>query len=285
MNVSMADAFNLGWKMAAVINQQSSPALLHSYSQERHAVAYELIEFDKQIAKLFSSRNSTQNDIKDSAENNSIAEAFQQYFQKHARYTAGVETRYEAGLLTQINASQALATGFPKGMRFHSAPAIRLADAKPVHLGHCIKADGRWRLFAFARPIADHQDRLGGISALCQFLEADEASPVVKYSPADKPADYLFDLRVIFQESFREVELEIMPEFLMPRQGSLGLKDYEKIFCADKRPDENVFDMRGIDRQTGCIVIVRPDQYVATILPLEDVDGLAAYFDRFMLKI
>ena len=283
MNVSMADAFNLGWKMAAVINQQSSPALLHSYSQERHAVAYELIEFDKQIAKLFSSRNSTQNDIKDSAENNSIAEAFQQYFQKHARYTAGVETRYEAGLLTQINAAQALATGFPEGMRFHSAPAIRLADAKPVHLGHCIKADGRWRLFAFARPIADHQDRLGGISALCQFLEADEASPVVKYSPADKPADYLFDLRVIFQESFREVELEIMPEFLMPRQGSLGLKDYEKIFCADKRPDENVFDMRGIDRQTGCIVIVRPDQYVATILALEDVNGLASFFDRFML--
>ena len=167
-------------------------------------------------------------------------------------------------------------------MRFHSAPAIRLADAKPVHLGHCIKADGRWRLFAFARPIADHQDRLGGISALCQFLEADEASPVVKYSPADKPADYLFDLRVIFQESFREVELALMPEFLMPRQGSLGLKDYEKIFCADKRPDENVFDMRGIDRQTGCIVIVRPDQYVATILPLEDIHGLAAYFERFM---
>ena len=52
MNVSIADAFNLGWKMAAVINQQSSPALLHGYSQERHAVASELIDFDKQIAKL-----------------------------------------------------------------------------------------------------------------------------------------------------------------------------------------------------------------------------------------
>ena len=35
-------------------------------------------------------------------------------------------------------------------MRFHSAPVIRLADAKPVHLGHTVKADGRWRLFAFA---------------------------------------------------------------------------------------------------------------------------------------
>jgi len=278
MNVSMADAFNLGWKLAAVIRKQSMPELLHSYSQERHAVAHELIEFDKQIARLFSSRHNQD----DGVENQSAAQAFQQYFQKHARYTAGVETRYEAGLLTHNSAEQGLATGFPVGMRFHSAPVIRLADAKPVHLGHCIKADGRWRLFAFARPIADQPDRLGGISALCQFLEDDPASPVVKYSPADKPADYLFDLRVIFQEAFRDVELEAMPEFLLPRVGRLGLKDYEKIFCADKPSIGDIFDMRGIDRQAGCIVIVRPDQYVADILPLDDVQRLAGYFDRFM---
>ena len=52
-----------------------------------------------------------------------------------------------------------------------------------------------------------------------------------------------------------------------------------KKYYVNKRPDENVFDMRCIDRQTGCIVIMRPDQYVATILPLEDIYGLAVYFD------
>ena len=40
--------------------------------------------------------------------------------------------------------------GLVIGMRFHSAPVIRLADAKPVHLGHVVKADGRLRIFAFA---------------------------------------------------------------------------------------------------------------------------------------
>lgn len=35
-------------------------------------------------------------------------------------------------------------------MRFHSAPVIHLGDAKPMHLGHVMKADGRWRLIAFA---------------------------------------------------------------------------------------------------------------------------------------
>lgn len=35
-------------------------------------------------------------------------------------------------------------------MRFHSAPVIRLADAQPVELGHVARADGRWRIYAFA---------------------------------------------------------------------------------------------------------------------------------------
>ena len=45
---------------------------------------------------------------------------------------------------------QHLAEGFPVGMRFHSAPVVRLADAKPVHLGHGARADGAWRIYIFA---------------------------------------------------------------------------------------------------------------------------------------
>jgi phenol 2-monooxygenase len=42
--------------------------------------------------------------------------------------------------------------------------------------------------------------------------------------------------------------------------------------------------MRGIDRDKGCMVVVRPDQYVAHVLPLDAHTGLAAYFDGFMLR-
>jgi phenol 2-monooxygenase len=40
--------------------------------------------------------------------------------------------------------------------------------------------------------------------------------------------------------------------------------------------------MRGIDRQNGCIVIVRPDQYVAHVLPLDAHEELAAFFDGIL---
>ena len=44
----------------------------------------------------------------------------------------------------------------------------------------------------------------------------------------------------------------------------------------------DVFAMRGIDREAGCLIVVRPDQYVAHVLPLEARAELAAFFDGFM---
>jgi phenol 2-monooxygenase len=61
------------------------------------------------------------------------------------------------------------------------------------------------------------------------------------------------------------------------------LRDYERIFCPDLKGNADIFDMRGIDRNQGCMVIVRPDQYVAHVLPLDAHAELARFFDRFML--
>ena len=48
MNVSMQDGFNLGWKLAAVIEGRAKPDLLRTYTVERHRVAQRLI--DEQLA-------------------------------------------------------------------------------------------------------------------------------------------------------------------------------------------------------------------------------------------
>ena len=40
----------------------------------------------------------------------------------------------------------------------------------------------------------------------------------------------------------------------------------------------------GIDRERGCMVVVRPDQYVAHVLPLDGFEPLAAFFDGFMTR-
>ena len=51
MNVSMADTFNLGWKLAAVLQGRSPASLLHTYNLERRGIAEDLIAMDKRWSK------------------------------------------------------------------------------------------------------------------------------------------------------------------------------------------------------------------------------------------
>jgi phenol 2-monooxygenase len=270
MNVSMQDAFNLGWKLAAVLRKRAAPHLLHTYSAERRAIAKELIDFDREWATLLGSSKGF-----DPVET-------QRYFVRHGRYTAGTATHYRPSLLTGEDAHQHRAAGFPVGMRFHSAPVIRLCDAKPVELGHTLKADGRFRIFAFAGK-GDAGGANSGIRALCDFLADAESSPLRKYTPAGEDIDAVIDVRAIFQQSHRDIAIDAMPPLLLPPKGRFGLRDYEKVFCADPRGGRDIFALRGIDRERGCMVIVRPDQYVAQVLPLDAHAQLAAFFDAFMI--
>lgn len=270
MNVSMQDGFNLGWKLVSVLRKRCAPSLLHSYSAERQAIARELIEFDREWAALLASSKGF-----DAAET-------QRYFVRHGRYTAGTATRYRSSIITGEARWQHLAEGLTIGMRFHSAPVIRLADAKPVELGHVVKADGRWRIFAFAAA-EDPAAPNSRIRALCAFLADAAESPVRRYTPAGEDIDAVIDVRAVFQQGHRDLAIELMPPLLLPPKGRYQLRDYEKMFCADRKGGHDIFTMRGIDRDYGCMVIVRPDQFVAHILPLDAHAQLAAFFDGFML--
>ena len=272
MNVSMQDGFNLGWKLAAVLRKRCAPGLLHTYSAERQTIAKELIDFDREWAALLASAKSDGKGF-DPAET-------QRYFVRHGRYTAGTATHYGPSIITGAATWQHLAKGLTIGTRFHSAPVIRVADAKPVHLGHTVKADGRWRIFAFAGA-GDAAGRNSPMWRLCDFLAEARESPLRRYTPAGEDIDSVIDLRAVFQQSHHDLAIEAAPPLLLPSKGRYGLRDYEKIFCADVKSGD-IFAMRGIDRERGCIVIVRPDQFVAHVLPLDGHAQLAAFFDGFM---
>ena len=273
MNVSMGDAFNLGWKLAAVLQGRCPADILHSYSAERQAVAQDLIDFDREWSRIISERP-------DNADGEAGAQPkFQRYFIEHGRYTAGMSVTYAPSRLTGTGAWQDLASGFRIGTRFHSAPVLRLADAKPMHLGHVIEADARWRLFAFC-PDEDPSTAESAIAKLCRFLSDDPASPVRRVARPGEDVDAFIDLRAIFQQRPGDLAFETLPALLKPEKGRHGLIDYEKIFCADPKHGD-IFDMRGIDRTRGAVVVVRPDQYVAHVLPIVAHAELAAFFSNF----
>ena len=54
------------------------------------------------------------------------------------------------------------------------------------------------------------------------------------------------------------------------------------MFCPDLKNGQDIFALRGIDRERGCLVVVRPDQFVAHVLPLDGTAELCAFFEKFM---
>jgi phenol 2-monooxygenase (NADPH) len=277
MNVSMADTWNLGWKLGAVLRGTARPELLHTYSAERQAIAQELIDFDREFARMFSARPKESGDVEGEGVD---PEEFHRYFVAQGRFTAGVATRYAPSMITAEDSSQDLAAGFPVGMRFHSAPVIRLADARPVHLGHVARADGAWRLYVFADR-AEPTSPDSRVRALCEFLASD-ASPIARSTPKGADPDSVIDVRAVFQQGHRDVGVDALPPVLLPRKGRLGLVDYEKAFCPDPGRGD-VFDLRGVDRDRGCLVVVRPDQYVAHVLPLDAHEALVDFFAGILI--
>ena len=277
MNVSMNDTWNLGWKLGAVLRGTAKPELLHTYSEERQKIAKQLIDFDREFAKMFSAHPTESGSAGGAGVD---PEEFRQYFITQGRFTAGVATRYGPSMITAEAMFQHLAEGFPVGMRFHSAPVVRLADAKPVHLGHVARADGAWRVYVFADR-NDPPSRHSHFRELCEFLGSD-ASPIKRFTPAGADPNSVIDVRAIFQQAHRDLAVDEMPSVLLPRKGKFGLIDYEKMFCVDPKAGD-IFQLRGVNCETGCMVVVRPDQYVSHVLPLHGHEALADFFAGILI--
>ena len=271
MNVSMQDTFNLGWKLVHVLQGRADASLLRSYSKERLTEAKRLVETDHEWARIMSAPT-TQAERDGSEEPRIIRQ-----FKANLEFTGGTAVKYDPSTLFATGTHQALAKGLEIGRRFHSAPVVRLSDAKQMQLGHVAEADARWRLYAFAGK-ADSSKPGSAIHKLADWLQNDPKSPVVKHTRPGEDVDAVIDFRAVFQQTFDQLAYEDMPSLLKPRTGKLGLQDHEKVFCVDHKGVGDIFDMRGIDRERGCMVVVRPDQYTAHVLPLDAFDELSAFF-------
>ncbi|WP_292954920.1 MULTISPECIES: FAD-dependent monooxygenase [unclassified Neptuniibacter] len=276
LNTSLPDTFNLGWKMAAVLQGRSHPKLLSTYGTERRKVAQQLIDADRELSRLVATRPNAGDDSEQAKVDTAKIEAF---MKRQSGFVSGTSIEYYPSYICTGQENQQLATGFKIGQRFHSAEATRVADGRSQHLGHLVKADGRWRIFLFG----DTQTPTDPSSAAFKFIDFlanDESSPVQKYTPKGADIDSVFDTYAVFQQ--QDLSMHDLPDYLWPAKGKYGLRDYEKVFRAEESND--IFDQRGVDRSAGCIVVVRPDQHIATILPVTAHEELSKFFDVFMIE-
>jgi len=264
MNVSMQDGWNLAWKLGYVLTGMASDELLGTYSDERQVTAQNLIDFDLEWSTLMAKK----------PEEFESPDEVADFYVRTAEFPAGFMTEYEPSIVTSSQVRQDLATGFTLGKRFKSVNTVRVADAVPVHIGHHHRADGRFRIYAFA-----DADRTA-LNAWAEWMLSDEASPIRRFTPEGVDIDTVFDVKAVYQQPHHDVAIETVPKVFLPASGPYGLPDYEKIYAAIA--DDDIFEQRGVSRE-GAIVVVRPDHYVSHILPLSAREELTAFFGQFLL--
>ncbi|OHW97253.1 phenol hydroxylase [Colletotrichum incanum] len=301
MNVSMQDTYNLGWKVALAAKGIAKREILSTYQSERRRVAQDLIEFDHRFSRLFSGRPAK--DVMD-AEGVSM-EVFKDAFLKGNLFASGLSVDYGASNLVvkagdalkqgdgskalesvaaiseeDFKKKQALATGLPVGMRFNSFKVLNQACARPWHLQERLKADGRFRVVLFAGNILDPSQK-ARVDKFCTALDAPE-SFLHRATPSGAPIDSVIEVLTVHSSKRTDTELlRDFPNILHPFDPHTGW-DYNKVFVDDESYHEGhgeAYKNYGIDKQRGCVVVARPDQYVAWIGELEDFDGLQKYFE------
>lgn len=298
MNVSMQDAYNLGWKLGAVITGCAKPAILQTYQTERRQVALDLLETDREVARLYAQRpmisthNGTATDNPD----------FGSMRERMSEFLTGVGITYSGSLLVatanaqaskvpvtghresgEVGAKTGLASKIKLGARMPSYKVLNQVEARPVQLADMLPSDGKWRLLVFAGHIKD-EVQCKRVSDLGQALAAPD-SLLRRYTPSDSPVDSVIEVLTIHSSPRIETNLFELHDIFHPYHQDLGW-DYWKVFVDDVAAHQDCGDAYasyGIDRHDGCLVVCRPDQHVSYIGALEDLQDIDRFFEPILI--
>jgi phenol 2-monooxygenase len=214
MNASMNDTHNLAWKLAMVIKGLAYPNILKTYEFERRNYAKQLIEFDREFAKLFTDKHA-----QNAEETGVTHEEFSKAFEIFGGFTSGISIRYKPSLITAESLkNQVLAEGLQIGKSFTSQIVIRHADARPFHLHDQMPTDLRFRVLIFA----------GDCLLSSQLEKIEEATAALealakRYTPSNTAYDDVIDFITVSSNPHAAYEKESLPIFLYQNKW--------KVFC------------------------------------------------------
>ncbi|PRP79076.1 hypothetical protein PROFUN_13178 [Planoprotostelium fungivorum] len=220
MNVSMMDAYNLGWKIAQTLNGTITSSVLDTYEYERRKIAEDLLDLDRKIAPLISQKISPE-DAVESTRN------LRKVFKSGKVFMSGVGVIYGPSMLT-IDHSDALhlARHVHPGRRIDSHQVLCQADARPWNVHELMPSDGRWRIVILAGDVRE-VEQMEKINRLGSLFNG-ENGLVTNVTPRECRLDSVVQVLTIHRSPRKEVELVHFPSTLCPPF------DYEKIFVDDE---------------------------------------------------
>ena len=287
MNTSIQDIYNLGWKLAGVLQGRYKREVLATYEKERRPIAQQLIAFDAKLAAAFGG-TATANELR------SVYTDSQVFAQRIAvKYRpsilmAGTEAEEEEENLIDadpkpastdpwnssiVKAKQKLAPRMPIGQRLPSHPVLIHASGTSLPLQSVLTSADVFRLIVFPGDI-------GIFSRLARFnaLGAQLAPFLERYPSA-------IEVLTLHRGDRARVELSQLHGVFFPIHEDGG-RIYDRVFVdaglAHVQGCGKAYEGYGIDEEKGCMVLVRPDQHVCWIGGLEDWMEVERFLGGFM---
>ena len=294
MNFGFLDAQNFAWKLHLVESGFLKRSVLKTYEEERRLMAQKLIDFDAKYATLFSSRPpSTANVESAEKEDNEKNNEFVKAYKQAADFTSGYGVEYGHNCLNwETSASKWKAAMSPTvklipGRVFPTATVNRVFDAHIVHLEQEIPQNGSYRIFVFAGTPSTTSATLADFATSLEredsFFSTYRRSEGVRlgYEDRHNPHSALFTFCFVFNEARSKLEArDVLPGVLEPYRYHL--------YSDDAGPtNASVHAKLGVNADEGGVIMVRPDGYVACLLPLEGsktVDVIDRYFRPITAK-
>ncbi|PYH88930.1 hypothetical protein BO71DRAFT_337777, partial [Aspergillus ellipticus CBS 707.79] len=242
MNVSIADSYNLAWKLAHVLRgiSREPKALLDSYVGERHAVAQQLLDMDE---RWFRFEYAT----KHAGHQDDYSQGRAELLSRITGFVSGYGIEYDDGYLTHPTTKDGAVR---PGRRLQHAALERFADNLTCDLHDELIPDGRWKVLLFAS--VDLQQPGGRSAKALQALYEDVL-------PAFVPG-VLLGITICPGIPMRDVDWTALPAGVK-REAEM------KTFIASQA----TYEQCGLSVEGGAVILMRPDGVVGMLADLEEV--------------
>jgi phenol 2-monooxygenase len=282
MNVSMQDSYNLIWKIATAF-RTGNRNILETYNTERMAVAKELILKDRAMSDFYCEGPSAN------------SKRYQEFREDFRDFVSGVAVTYSPSILTsttdttndtleckkpqQIYSDPSLASNLTLGQRIPSYLVTSHFTAEVSHLHTALESTGHWRIIFFSGNLSNPH-RFQQLHDLGTRLEAPN-SFIRTCTPSSVPIDSIIEILTIHTSNRNAIDALSLPHIFHPWSDTKG-HHYWRIFARDNDSGDDIYEAFGIDEEVGCLVVVRPDQHVAYIGDLRDLESVEKYFGNVL---
>ncbi|XRM43861.1 hypothetical protein ABZX51_007012 [Aspergillus tubingensis] len=271
LNVSMQDTYNLTWKLCSVITGEASPSILDTYELERRPVGEELLKLDTELVKAYE-------------QDTSVTEGVERVRGQYIDFMTGTGVTYGSNnLIARKKTDTSVATNIKIGMRLSSYPVVGQADGISMHLVSRLTSNGAWRLLVFPGDLRESRNQ----SRLAKFASQFNEQPHLPCLHKDLKSTRccpLLETIMVHSSPRTSVNLLDLPDIFHPFDETWGW-DYSRVFADDGSSGEacgHAYARYGIRGETGCLVLCRPDQHVAWLGSLGEVEALDQYFGQFV---